>query len=185
MNRPKRRLNLSVALGVVVSVGLYGTSLFLPAVEVVDDETSVLPGWHTLALAPLICRECVTSAWQADDFWRTFFGFWTAYHASVWSALFIPWLANPLLLAGTIFLFLRRWPCAWVTGALAILCVLYLPWIRHWYSEEVGENPKLLPGYYLWLGSMVVLTVVGVYQAVRYRRALNARENDALRRPTL
>src|SRR5438067_669997 len=122
LNRPKKRLNLPLVLGVVVTAALYGVSLFQPAVEIEDDVTSVRPGWYTVALPPLLLRDCVSSAWQTDNFWRSFFNYWdiagTLSPAAFWSAIFVPWMANPLLIAGTIFLFLRRWHSVWIVGAL-------------------------------------------------------------------
>lgn len=66
----------------------------------------------------------------------------------------LPWLANPLLLVGGVFLLLRKPGVAVILGGIAVGLGL-TTWVYAYAMAWKG----VLPGYYLWQGSLVTFTL--------------------------
>ncbi len=81
------------------------------------------------------------------------------------------WLANPVFWCGAFLLWKVRWKSAAVCGVIATLLGLTVPLITYIESEThhapPGLGSSLLPGYYLWLGSFVWLTVQAIRKGFR------------------
>lgn len=71
------------------------------------------------------------------------------------------WLANPTFWLGLYFFRRSRWRIAASCGVLASLFALSVPVIMQWeeqlHSPPPGLTSTLLPGYYVWLASHVLL----------------------------
>ena len=77
-----------------------------------------------------------------------------------WSPAFplqLLWIANLLMWVGIICFLYRRFRVATWLSSLAILSAL----TTFFYSRDPGS--EILVGYYLWVGSMVVLLVGSIY----------------------
>jgi hypothetical protein len=71
------------------------------------------------------------------------------------------WYANPVLWAGCYLLAWRLWAAAGVTGLLAggLGLADAVPCLLGWQPADRIADP--LPGFWVWIGSMVVLTAAG------------------------
>lgn len=65
------------------------------------------------------------------------------------------WVANPVLWIGTLLLACGRWKAASIPGGIALFLGLNAPvWV-----QVLNSDLSLIPGYYLWLGSIGLLAV--------------------------
>jgi hypothetical protein len=90
-----------------------------------------------------------------------------------WSGIFagiLAWFANPFFLAGVIALFMRKPTLAIVFAVIAIgiSCTTFSIVGVEYPADEGNVNKttvlKLLPGFYVWMTSMVSLLVIALVQ---------------------
>lgn len=123
------------------SIGLFALSLALPAIAVLD-KPLFGGGSHPKEFTGVVC---LAMGW-----------------------LFIPgWLGNPLFVAAAICHGLRRHRVAIVLLSLGILSSLIAPPLLANTKNSMFEYQHLLPGYYVWIGSMVVMLIGATRSALR------------------
>ena len=147
-------------IGTLASVliwGLFAVAMFLPAGVIAgilhpDESESILQAGEDVKL------EFVVSGWDAlMDGWR--------------GKGLVPWSAKLALLSGWIALLSGRTRLATGLGTAAIALALTAP-----YFYEVSFA-ALRIGYYLWLGSSVVLAFTAILELTR-RNKVSAMSNE-------
>src|SRR5262249_33652503 len=154
MSRPNRwehlRKDYLVLIGLVLSLNLYISSFFLRVTELqvlVNGSPNTYYGWEAF--------QVVSSAWtkRASDG-----------RIRSWDAVIVltGWVPNPLLWAGLVCLGIGRMRTAASLGIAAVLAALSNAFT--WFHFDFRY---LLEGYYCWVMSMIVLTVVAAIRSVR------------------
>jgi hypothetical protein len=99
-----------------------------------------------------------------------------------WSGIFagvVPWYANPFGILGLVFAFFRKRLFGVVAGIFSVAIALTT---FHYIGQELpadegGVNHttiiRVLPGYYIWLASLVMVATGAVLQKSKMRRLHN------------
>jgi hypothetical protein len=127
------------APGRIISDALFGLSCLLFAVCLFNDGYSVERGGATTT-SPGFLLLCIG---------------WIGLSQGI-----VAWLANPLLLAGWLFLFARRLYAAATCAFAATICAGSFLFLKTVLTDAGGNHSKITGcgrGYWLWLASAVVL----------------------------
>jgi hypothetical protein len=134
-----------VIILLLLSVGLYAASFFLPTFGiVVDSQIEIHVGYEAFGAALVLTFNGLVPNGRA----------------------FVPWLANPVLWYGVYCCVKHKYIRAIIAGILctAFAAVLWL---------ESGHQDVILIGYYVWTGSMALFA--GAAIALAYFRHREAR----------
>jgi hypothetical protein len=93
-------------------------------------------------------------AWKADGVLYGYEVFLDLAVGVIWPSFTWVWFANPALWVGVILLPTKRWRWAWTAGCLALVLGIS----AGGFVVSHGRDMHLYVGYYVWLGSMALLT---------------------------
>lgn len=135
------RLHLRFAVAFIIAA-LYCVSLSVPSIEFV--EGIPMTGSEAFSESFRVLIGCAVVEWD----WWVFGG---------------PWMANPALWIAGIFLLLGRFRVSLVSAACGVSWAFGVFVV---FTSAVIEHP----GYWLWLGSLLGLTIVSGVAALNVRR---------------
>jgi hypothetical protein len=147
----------SDCLVAAASAGLYAASMFLPLAPPFMSQVAENNGSPRVVVLSQPGFVAFRESWKMLNYWEP--------TDADWWVLGAPWLANPAIWLGVVFLAAGSWRLAMVTGGSGLVLALL---VISQYSQ-VGADV----GYWAWAGSAAILFCGGLVHMVAYRSPRN------------
>ena len=136
---------------------MYVASFFVPAFELQFDVIETVAGWQAFSVFPRHVWESVREKGLFGLLALIYPGSIAGYGVLPEKMLLAFWMPNVLIPIGLVCLSTCRWRLAITLGVIAMI----LGVVPAAYFAGMGLFPQYFAGYFLWLGSMAGITVLG------------------------